>query len=68
MCLVQEEQDSIRALATTSEETAKLARTLYRAVMSDRAAKSEEAPLRPSRVPFFNILGAVTMVHRKASG
>lgn len=68
MCLVQEEQDSIRALADTSEETATLARTLYRAVMSDQATKSEKAPLRPSRVPFFSPLGAVTLVQRKASG
>lgn len=67
MCLSQEEKDSIRALAATSEETADLAKTLYQAVLADQAAKSGLAPLRPSRVPTFN-LGAVALVPRKANG
>lgn len=43
MCLSREEQDSIRALAATSEETEKLAKTLYAAVLKDPEAKSRSS-------------------------
>ena len=51
MCISREEQDSIRALAGTAEETKKLAQTLYSAVMGDPDAKSKSSDkLRAIRV------------------
>jgi hypothetical protein len=68
MCISSEEQDSIRALAAATTETAKLARTLYAAVLNDPDAKSRsKGKLRVIRLSPFPSEMSVPMV-RKANG
>ena len=62
-----EEEDSIRALAATSEETAELAKTLYAAVLKD-SAKLSANKLKLIRLPFGEDVTFGPLVARKAGG
>jgi len=62
MCLSREEQDSIRALAGTAEETVELSQSLYQAVVQvdlpiDESLRIEgtRATLKAAAVPIFDI-------------
>jgi hypothetical protein len=61
MCLSREEQDSMRALAGTAEETVELSQSLYQAVVQVELPITERlhvvntsAALKPAAVPVFD--------------